>query len=149
MTKKDEMYITPQEALDLESKATKTSLLRPGAQRYESLDPTVEGTWRFLTSHGENVALVWTDWQKGFDLITIKSGPISDRLGNYVITARALDIPAAWAYTTLDTFISRFEKKDEVTLSDQSNGLLKGAISATGGDEEPEGELENVTESRV
>lgn len=152
MANEDEDYFTPQQAVALAKKAEpKTQLLRPGAERYASMNTAKRGSWRNILSEGTTVAVAWTDWEDGFDIINVKTNSVTDRLGNYVIQSKALDIPAAWAYTTLDTFVNRFDEEDSVAISEQSNGKLQNALYASGGasKEEPEDtteELENDTE---
>lgn len=125
-------------------------LLRKAPERYDGLKANKRGAWRLITEHLVPVAVAWTDWKGGFDIISIGTSDIRDRLENYVITAKALDFSAGWAYTTLDSFVKRFDQDFEVRLSEQSEGKLSGALRASGAlNEENTEELNNGTEERV
>lgn len=101
-------------------------LLRAGPERYASLRASARGSWRDILYDGVVTARAWTDWEKGFDIINVSDSAITDQLSNYVITSKALDIPASWAYTTLDRTVKRLSEEAPVTLSEQSNGKLSG-----------------------
>jgi len=99
-------------------------LLRRGPERYDSLRPSARGSWKTVLYDGLPIAVAWTDWKEGFGIINLKTEEPTDRLENYVITAKALDIPAGWAYTSLETVVSKYEFDREVTLSGQTDGKL-------------------------
>ena len=98
--------------------------LRQAPTRYASLRNSARGSWRTVLYEGIPIAVAWTDWEKGFDIINLRNAEPTDRLGNYVITAKALDIPAGWAYTSLETVVSKYDFERDVTLSVQTNGKL-------------------------
>lgn len=126
-------------------------LMRPGPVRYAPLRITKRGSWRSLLHDLEPFALVWTDWEDGFDVIHIGNSAFADQLENYVITSKALDIPAGWAYTSLDAFVKRFGDED-VRVSDQKDGKLIGALNDSRGstqEDSPETGEEDGTEERV
>lgn len=122
-------------------------LLRPAAERYASLDEDAKGSWKVISSHGKPQVLAWTDWEDGFDLITMSSGDTVNRLMNYPITAKSLDIPAGWAYTTLDTYVLGFEDGERMSISDQEDGFLGNArLRASGDPYETDPEVEEDDE---
>ena len=100
-------------------------LLRRGAERYKPLRPSARGSWRAVLYGGVPIAVAWTDWEEGFDIITLSTDEPTDRLQNYVITAKALDIPAGWAYTSLETVVSKYDFEQDVRLSPQTDGKLR------------------------
>jgi hypothetical protein len=106
-------------------------LLKKGPERYASLEEDMEGSWRFVFENGLPVALVWTDWEDGFDKLSIQDGPTNRRLEDYIVNAKALDIDAGMAYTTLETFVNRFDEK--VELGESETGKLSGAVKAAQG----------------
>lgn len=107
--------------------------LRHGAERYAPLRKSATGSWRYVLENLSPVAVVWTDWEDGFDLIPIKSSGASDRIGNYIISSKAHKLDASWAYTTLETFVGKFHEDDGVSLSPSSRGKLSGAQDAANG----------------
>ena len=65
----------------------------------------------------------------------------TDRLSNYVITAKALDIPAGWAYSSLEKTVAKYDFEREVALSAETKGrlgdiLLKTEEALVAGDDE-------------
>jgi hypothetical protein len=104
--------------------AVPVEMLRPGPTRYGSLKPNTRGSWKTVLVEGVPVAVVWTDWKDGFDVIHLRDAEVTDLLGNYVITAKALDIPAGWAYSSLETVVSKFDTEQNVSLSAQTDGKL-------------------------
>jgi len=142
----DSEFITVEDAIK-QSSAPVQSLVA-GAERYSPLDESKDGSWRAILSNGKPVAVFWTDWETGFDIINLEYGEVATRLGNYVISSKAHGIPAGWAYTSLDTFIKNFDAEDGLSFSGQKNGKLSGAVKDTGGaNPEPvdNGEKPNVT----
>lgn len=113
-------------------------MLRRGPERYDSLRPSARGSWKTVLYGGLPIAVAWTDWKGGFGIITLKSDEPTDRLDNYVISAKALDIPAGWAYTSLETVVSKYEFERDVHLSAQTDGKL----STLSQDKEPEVDTE-------
>lgn len=126
-------YVSVKDAKAKLAKLQAPTLLRAGAERYAPLRKSQRGSWKLILSDLNPVALAWTDWEDGFGIITIRSGSIRDTLDNYLIAAKALDIPAGWAYSSLDTFIETLDVDDAVTTDAQQNGALRGALAATGG----------------
>jgi hypothetical protein len=120
--------------------------LRPGPKRYAPMRESAKGSWRYILYGGEAVALAWTDWENGFDIIPQKEFEGTDRLSNYPITAKALDIPAGWAYSSIETVVSKYGLHKEVTLSDQINGKLGDILHNEETVDDTEEELENGTE---
>ena len=126
-------YVSVKEAKARLDKLIAPTLIRPGAERYAPLRKSARGSWKLIMGDLNPVALVWTDWENGFGIITIKSGSLRDTLDNYLIAAKALDIPAGWAYSSLDTFIETLNVDDAVTVDAEQSGALRGALEATGG----------------
>lgn len=115
-------------------------LLQAAPKRYAPLRPSAQGSWKAVLYGGVPIAIAWTDWNKGFDIINLQTDEPTDRLGNYVITSKALDIPASWAYTTLGTVVASYGFDQDTTLSNQTNGKL-GDIARS---QEPSGgEVDN------
>ena len=105
-------------------------LLRAGPKRYAGLNQKSDGKWRFVLFHTMPVTLIWTDWKEGFGSFTIRPGATNTRIDDYVINAKTLDIPASWAYATLETYVKRL---DFVELSPESEGKLVKALFAASG----------------
>lgn len=107
-------------------------LLRAGPKQYAPLDPEVKGSWRFVNEDGMPSAVIWTDWDKAFGVITVREGEAATRIYNYVTFAKAFDFSAGWAYSTVEEFVKRFE--DSVgSLSDPHSGKLAGALKDASG----------------
>lgn len=124
-------------------------LLRAGPKRYAPMQENKNGSWKYIYYGNTVVATAWTDWDKSFDIINRRDCEITDRLGNYVITAKALDIPAGWAYTSLETVISKYDTAEKVTLSGQYDGKLR-EITEPVEETRPSGEeVENGPEQEV
>lgn len=126
------MDLEEQDALKKLAAEVPVDLLRAGPERYGPLKPGTAGAWRLISENGIPTALAWTDWKEGFGIFTIRDGEVADRLDNYVITSKAIDIPAGWAYTTLDRFVKRFGTN--VELSEPKGGRLSGALRDASGE---------------
>jgi len=124
-------FITVEDAIKQSS--APVTVHTQGAERYSPLRESKSGSWRAVLSGGKPIALAWTDWEDGFDIISLQYTEAVTRLGNYVISSRAHKIPAGWAYTTLDTYIKKFDAVDGITLSTQKDGKLSGAVKDSGG----------------
>jgi hypothetical protein len=107
-------------------------LLMAAPERYAPLKPNSHGSWRYVLENGLPTALIWTDWKEAFGVITIREGEVTNRLHNYVVTGKSLDISAGWAYSTIDVFVERFEGS-RVTLSEPIEGKLSGAWRSASG----------------
>lgn len=119
--------------------------LRPGPQRYAPLNPAKKGSWKTILYGGLPIAVAWTDWKTGFDIINLRTDLPTDRLSNYPISAKALDIPAGWAYSSLETVVSKYDFDRPVELSAQTDGKLGNMMRNEETEVETEGELENDT----
>jgi hypothetical protein len=116
-------------------------LLRAGPERYAAMRPTAKGSWRTISYNGIPIAIAWTDWKDSFDIINLRTDEPTDRLSNYVITAKALDIPAGWAYSSLEKTVAKYDFEREVALSAETKGrlgdiLLKTEEALVAGDDE-------------
>ena len=116
-------------------------LLRAGPKRYDGIRPTAKGSWRTISYNGIPIAVAWTDWENGFDIINLRTAEPTDRLSNYVITARSLDIPAGWAYSSLEKTVAKYDFELDVELSAETKGrlgdiLLKTEEALVSGDDE-------------
>lgn len=121
-------------------------LLRAAPERYAALRPSSKGSWKTVLVGGLPAAAVWTDWKNGFDVISLSDSEVTDQLQNYVITAKALDIPAGWAYTALETVVSKWDTEQPVELSAQTDGKLGNIMRNEETQVDTRGELENGTE---
>lgn len=108
-------------------------LLRSGAERYAPLRVKSDGSWRYVLSNFSPVAVVWTDWEDGFDFIPIKQSEVLTEVGNYVISSKSHGIPAGWAFTTLESYFKKVPSGAEFSLSPQKDGKLSGAQSDASG----------------
>lgn len=106
-------------------------MLYSGPERYEPMDPDREGSWRVLTDGGLPAAVLWTDWDKGFGTIALRSGDLGAQLDSYVVSAKRVAVPAGWAYTTMETFVNRLG--EELELLEPKTGKLEGALRTAHG----------------
>jgi len=123
---------TPEQMAMIEAMQQPFELVRKGAERYDGLDRTKQGTWRAITSHGLPMGLAWTDWENGFDVRPLHDGAVSVRLGKYPEHAKAVGVTASWAFTTLEEYIKTFDPTDEVAMGPDQRGPLSGAADYSG-----------------
>lgn len=107
-------------------------IIRRGPERYGPLDPEKEGTWRVILSNRLPVAVAWTDWEEGFGIYVLLDTEVTSRLQTYQISAKETNIPAPWAYTTLEEYLSGLDLEDQVTLEAPREGKLSGVYSDPG-----------------
>ena len=107
-------------------------LIYKGPEGYGPLVRIKHGSWRSINDAGIPVAVAWTDWEDGFNINVLHASPVTQALKSYPTSAKACKIPAAWAYTTLDTYIKRMDPDLRVSLGPQQEGLLSGAQDYAG-----------------
>lgn len=114
---------------ELAAQVPETEVLYSTLNSYPRMDPAKEGSWEFLKFKGQNVLVIWTDWQTATGVIPLYASDMANDLNSYLSSAVSMGLPAGSAYTSMRVYITN-TAPGGAELVENNSGPLSNVLNS-------------------